>query len=156
MKHIYQSEDKSELVVVIDGKLPLFYPLIGTIGNDRPEDIIVEKAVDLGIAIADHNHTKHKKGGYVPKNGRHCSNCGLVGHQARTCPGIGKSQDDSNDVWGEALTRKQFSDVKISFGHGMSSLDIAKNMDVEIKEVNAVQRSSNYDMYLGRRGTDPE
>ncbi len=118
------------------------------------------KAIDLGIAIEKHNAKKRgRKPGKLIR-GLRCGNCKRIGHNKKTCPGIGKSEDgddvsDSQEKeWGEPLSRKQWSDVKIAFVHNMTSVEIAKNMEVDLQEVNLIQRCSTYDMYLGRRDSN--
>lgn len=177
MRHCYQNADKSELIVIHDDGRHSYvtpYTRVCTLvdaddAGGGPTDKIIEKAIDLGATIATHNNDPKKQGRPAGKKssldgkknvrGVRCGKCGETGHNKATCgkEEVIKDPDDSQEKsWGTPLTRKQYADAKLSFHHNMNSFTIAKHMEVDLQEINAVQLSSNYDMYLGRRGTVPD
>lgn len=81
---------------------------------------------------------------------RACSACGRPGHRRDTCPGKGVAMPEDEEL-GEPLTRKQYTDVIESRDRDMTSSEIADNMQVSVKEVNAVMSNGTYESYLRKR-----
>lgn len=81
------------------------------------------------------------------KRTRTCGNCRKPGHIARHCPKLNGMKDEGQEET-EAISRSQYGDIKTAKGHGMSSREISKEMDLPLKEVNAAYRSSDYENYI--------
>lgn len=131
------------------------------------ERVINDRGVPSGGGTKEPEDPKPKKN----KRGKYaCSICKKTGHRASTCPQKEKDidtiidEDDSdseeynfeaediNLTWSPSpATRMEFGRIKISQSHDITSTYISEELNLPLKDVNAVMASKTYDDYLKMR-----
>ena len=95
-----------------------------------------------------------KKSKSGKKGQKICKNCGQPGHIAKTCKNTPATKDSSQTTApppGE-LTEDQYNEViRLKKEGDMMSMEVAKEMDVPLREVNIALFANSYQHYQKRR-----